>query len=67
MVHEEEPFPLTAEGNPKIISVMLRPHDGVCSDHPYSITPKQLVSELLALWKASLPLPRASPSMGTAP
>ncbi|XP_072455258.1 deleted in lung and esophageal cancer protein 1 isoform X2 [Notamacropus eugenii] len=43
MVCEEELFPLTAEGNPKIISVMLRPHVGVRSDDPYSITPKQLV------------------------
>ncbi|XP_043857871.1 deleted in lung and esophageal cancer protein 1 [Dromiciops gliroides] len=39
----EEPFPLTADGNPKIISVILQTHDGVRSDSPYTITPKQLV------------------------
>ncbi|XP_068940687.1 deleted in lung and esophageal cancer protein 1 [Petaurus breviceps papuanus] len=43
MESEEVPFPFMAEGDPKIISLILRPHDGVLSDDPYSITPKQLV------------------------
>uniref|UniRef100_G3VXJ5 Deleted in lung and esophageal cancer protein 1 Ig-like domain-containing protein n=1 Tax=Sarcophilus harrisii TaxID=9305 RepID=G3VXJ5_SARHA len=30
-------------GYPKVISVILRPHDGVLSEEPYSIIPKQLV------------------------
>ncbi|KAM9095638.1 deleted in lung and esophageal cancer protein 1 isoform 2-T2 [Sarcophilus harrisii] len=40
---EQEPLVLTAEGYPKVISVILRPHDGVLSEEPYSIIPKQLV------------------------
>ncbi|XP_074140641.1 deleted in lung and esophageal cancer protein 1 [Sminthopsis crassicaudata] len=43
MDSEEEPLVLTAEGHPKIISVILQTHDGVLSEDPYSIIPKQLV------------------------
>ncbi|XP_056660066.1 deleted in lung and esophageal cancer protein 1 isoform X2 [Monodelphis domestica] len=39
----DEGVPLTAEGQPKIISVILKPHDGIRSSFPYSVSPKQLV------------------------
>ncbi|XP_051833973.1 deleted in lung and esophageal cancer protein 1 [Antechinus flavipes] len=40
---EEEPLVLTPEGKPRVISMVLRTHDGVLSEEPYSIVPKQLV------------------------
>uniref|UniRef100_A0A4X2LHU3 DLEC1 cilia and flagella associated protein n=2 Tax=Vombatus ursinus TaxID=29139 RepID=A0A4X2LHU3_VOMUR len=39
----EDSFSPMAEGSPNIISVILQPHEGVRSDHPYTITPRQLV------------------------
>uniref|UniRef100_A0A4X2LA31 DLEC1 cilia and flagella associated protein n=1 Tax=Vombatus ursinus TaxID=29139 RepID=A0A4X2LA31_VOMUR len=41
--HGEDSFSPMAEGSPNIISVILQPHEGVRSDHPYTITPRQLV------------------------
>lgn len=28
----------------KIVSVLIRPHEGVPADNPYSVTPRQIVS-----------------------